>query len=434
MKLRSIFWILAIWLIAPVALSAPPAAVMLKINGAIGPATQDFIHRGLTQAVTEKAPVIILQIDTPGGLSDSMRRIIQDILASPIPVLGYVAPSGARAASAGTYILYASHIAAMAPGTNLGAASPVSMGMPSSESKSQSTEELKTMHDAQAYIRSLAELRHRNAAWAELAVSKAASLSAEQALQQKVIDIIAVSPTDLLSRADGKMVLLGGQMQPIHSQGLEIHTLPSDWRTRFLATITNPSVAYILLIIGVYGLFFEFMSPGFIMPGVVGVIALLMALYAFQLLPIDYAGLALMIAGLGFIIAEIFFPTFGALGIGGAIAFAAGSIMLMKPAAAGFKLPISLIVTVTSVSVLFFLGIMGVAIRSRRRPIVTGREGMIGQIGEVAIDQGDVWIHVAGERWRMEGDQHLQHGQRVKVIGVRGLKLLVKPVSSSKES
>ena len=414
---------------AVLAAEPAPSIELLEIKGPIGPATADFIHRGLTQARAAKASAIILQMDTPGGLSESMRGIIQDILESPVPVLGYVSPSGARAASAGTYILYACHIAAMAPGTNLGAASPVSIGVPGGEAKSSaSTEELKTRQDAQAYIRSLAELRHRNPEWAELAVSKAASLSAEEALQQKVIDFIAIDPADLLTKADGKMVLVRGQMQPLHTLGLEIHKIVPDWRTRLLAVITNPSIAYILLIIGVYGLFFELMNPGFIMPGVAGLIALLLALYAFQLLPIDYAGLALIMAGLGFIIAEIFFPTFGALGIGGTIAFLAGSIMLLKPGATGFRLPISLIVAVTAVTLLFFLGIVGVAIRARRRPVVTGREGMIGQIGEVTIDHGEVWIYVNGERWQVLGNKTLQAGQRVKVTGIKGLKLLVKPL------
>lgn len=447
MRIRTlcVLWTFFLLLMAAVAAAGEVApAVLLKMNGAVGPSTQDFIHRSLLKAVAEKAPVIILQIDTPGGLSDSMRGIIEDIIASPVPVLGYVAPSGARAASAGTYILYASHIAAMAPGTNLGAASPVSIGLLGGQSepsggsektkKTPSTEELKAMHDAQAYIRSLAELRHRNSTWAELAVSEAASLTAEQALQQKVINIIASSPSDLLTQADGKMVLVREQMQPIHSQGLTIRTIAPDWRTRLLATITDPSVAYILLIIGIYGLFFEFMNPGFIMPGVVGVIALLLALYAFQLLPVDYAGLALIVVGLGFMIAEIFLPTFGALGIGGAIAFLVGSIMLLKPDAAGFSLPLQLIIAMTAVTLLFFLGIVGMAIRSRYRPVVTGGEGMIGQMGEVVVDHGDIWIHVMGERWQAVGGQHLVSGQRVKVIGIQGLKLWVKPISTDNEN
>jgi membrane-bound serine protease (ClpP class) len=420
-----------VWMASSVAVS--PAVISLEIKGPIGPATEDFIHRGLERAAAENAAAVILQIDTPGGLSEAMRGIVQDILQSPLPVLGYVAPGGARAASAGTFILYACHLAAMAPGTNLGAASPVQLGAPESGTKSaKSTEEQKAFHDAQAYIRSLAELRKRNAEWAELAVSKAASLTAQQALAQKVIDMIADNPADLLTQADGKMISIRGQIQTIHTRGLAVHSIAPDWRTRLLGVITNPSVAYILLIIGVYGLFFEFMNPGLFLPGVAGLIALLLALYALQMLPIDYAGLGLIIAGLGFIIAEIFLPTFGALGIGGAIAFLIGSIMLMKSGSAGFNLPLPLIIAVTGVTLLLFLGLTGLAIRARRRPVVTGREGMIGQVGEAVLDHGEIWIHVGGERWRPVDAQGLRAGQQVKVTGLKGLKLQVKPIDGEK--
>lgn len=430
-----IAWILQISVASGENIQSP--AFLLKIKGAIGPATQDFIHKEINQAIVEKAPAIIFQLDTPGGLSDSMREIIQDILASPIPIITYVAPSGARAASAGTFIVYASHLAAMAPGTNIGAASPVSVGMPGKDSENQkkeklSTEELKAKQDAQAYIRSLAELRGRNVEWAEQAVSKAASLTAQQALQQKVIDIIADNINDLLLKANGKNVQVQGKIQILQSQAWTIKEIKPNWRIRLLTTITNPSVAYILLIVGVYGLFFEFMNPGFIMPGVAGIIALLLALYAFQLLPIDYAGLALIIVGLGFIIAEIFVPAFGALGIGGAIAFLTGSIMLLKPGGEGFNLPIQLIIAMTVITVLFFLGIIAVAIRARRAPIVSGREGMIGQIGEVVIDHNEIWVHIMGERWRAICDQELKSGQKIKVTGVQDLKLLVTPLESNK--
>ncbi len=404
-------------------------AYLLEMKGAIGPATQDYFHRNLKQAIKKKAPLVILQIDTPGGLSESMREIIKDILASPLPIIAYVAPSGARAASAGTYILYASQIAAMAPGTNLGAATPVNL-TESKAAEEKNASENKAINDAKAYIRSLAELRHRNVDWAELAVSRAASLSAEEALQKKVIDIVSPNVTDLLTQTDGRQVSVQGQLQFIHSKGLPVQTLTADWRTRFLATITDPSIAYILLMIGIYGLIFEFINPGFIMPGLIGAIALMVGLYALHLLPINYAGLGLMVLGLSCIIAEFFMPTFGALGIGGIVAFLIGSIMLLKPGAVGFTLPVHLIIAVTAVTAIFFLSVLGLALRSRRRPIITGREAMIGKIGEVQIDRGRVWIDIGGERWQPKLDQKFHQGQKVKVISISGLKLSVKPTDN----
>ncbi|MBS0352154.1 MAG: nodulation protein NfeD [Proteobacteria bacterium] len=406
------------------------SALLLKINGVISPPTQDYIHRGLSKAVAEKDKVVILQIDTPGGLSDSMRAIIQDILASPIPVFAFVAPSGARAASAGTYIVYASHIAAMAPGTNIGAASPVSIGGGRRASSQSSVAEQKAMQDAQAYIRSLAELRHRNVHWAEAAVTQAASLTANQALQQKVIDIISVSPEDLLQQANGKVILIGNQWQPVASQNLIIKTWEPDWRTRLLAIITYPSIAYILLIIGIYGLFFELLHPGLLMPGIVGIITLLLALYAFQLLPVNYTGLTLIIVGMGCIVAELFLPTYGALGMGGALAFLVGSIMLLKSDGGPLRLPLGLIIGATGLTLLFFLGILGFAVRARRRPVVSGREGMIGQVGEVIINENELWIRVSGERWQAHSDQPLALGQKVTVVAMKGLVLKVEPMRS----
>lgn len=407
-----------------------PSAYRLEIKGAIGPATQDFFHRGLDKAVKDNASVFILQLDTPGGLSESMRGIVKDILESPIPVLTYVAPSGARAASAGTYILYASHIAAMAPGTNLGAATPVGFNeteSPEQKNAPKTAKEMKAVNDAKAYLRSLAELRKRNAAWAELAVTQGASLSADQALQQKVIDFISSSVQELLAKANGRSVLIRGQPEVIHSQGLPVKTLTPDWRIKLLSTITDPNIAYILLMLGIYGLMFELMSPGFVMPGVVGAIALLLGLYALQLLPINYAGLALILLGVAFIISELMLPAFGAFGIGGVIAFLAGSILLFQPDEVGFALPMKLILAVTVVTAVFFFGVGALVLRSRRRPVVTGREAMLGKLGHVFIDRGQVWIDVEGERWQAVQDQDLQPGQQVKIIRVIGLKLLVRP-------
>lgn len=405
---------------------AKSVALLLEVKGAIGPATQEYLHYGLNEARKSQASLLILQIDTPGGLSDSMRGIIQDILSSPIPVISYVAPSGARAASAGTYIVYASHIAAMAPGTNLGAATPVMLSQ--NKNASNSKETLKEINDAQAYIRSLAQLRQRNVKWAEQAVTQAASLSASEALQLKVIDLIANDIPDLLAKIDGKSVQLQGKTWVIHSQALAVQRLAPNSRTRFLSVITDPRIAYSLLMIGICGLFFEFMSPGFILPGVVGGIALLIGLYALQLLPINYTGFTLIILGLGCIIAEIFISAFGSLGIGGIIAFLMGSIMLIKPGATGFNLPISLIIAVTILIALFFLIVLNLALRSRRRRIVSGKEGMIGSEGVVVFDNDIVWIHVAGERWQAVDDQSLKNGQRVQIIGIKGLKLKVRPL------
>ncbi len=403
-----------------------PPVVLLEVNGAIGPAVQDFIHKEIIQAIANKAPAIILQLDTPGGLSDSMRGIIQDILASSIPIITYVAPGGARAASAGTFIVYASHLAAMAPGTNIGAASPVSVSAASKDS------EIKAKKDAAAYIRSLAELRGRNPQWAEQAVNQAASLTAQQALALKVINVVADNIQDLLVKIDGKNVLVQDRFQSLQSQGWSIKVVKPDWRIKLLALITNPSLAYILLIVGIYGLIFEFMNPGFIMPGVAGAIALLLALYAFQLLPVNYTGLALIVIGLGFIIAEIFIPAFGALGIGGGVAFLIGSIMLIKPVSQGFDVPIQVILSMTLVTVLFFLGAAVMAVRVRRAPVVSGREGMIGQVGEVVIDQNDVWVEITGEHWRAICHQELKSGQQVKIIAIEGLKLVVEPLEDKK--
>lgn len=406
-----------------------PWAALLNVDGAIGPAVQDYLERGLVQARHEGARIVVIQMDTPGGLSKSMRGIIQAILTSSIPVVAYVAPSGARAASAGTYILYASHIAAMAPGTNLGAATPVSMGQPGDKnndkkSKANTASERKALNDARAYIRSLAQLRGRNVVWAEKAVTEAATLSANEALKENVIDLIATSIPDLLKKIDGRTVMLQGNKQIIASDNLAVRSIQPDWRTRFLSVITDPSIAYILLMIGFYGLFFEFANPGFILPGVAGAICMLLALYALQLLPINYAGLGLILLGMAFIIAEVFMPSFGALGIGGIISFAVGSILLLKTESGLYAIPLQIIIAVSVVTLLFFIGVLQLAIRSRRRRVVSGREALIGQQGKVMKDAtGRYWIKLGGELWQYHCDTPLTIGQRVVVIGMKGLVL-----------
>jgi membrane-bound serine protease (ClpP class) len=419
-------------------------AVALDIQGAIGPATADYIHRGLEQAQERAATLIILRMDTPGGLDTAMRDIIQDILVSDIPVASYVTPGGARAASAGTYILYASHVAAMTPGTNLGAATPVSIGgIPEPDdlarkgkdngksgdgSKGKSAMEKKRINDAVAYLRSLAQLRDRNVEWAELAVREAASLPAGEALEAGVIDIVAVDQEDLLEQLNGRSVMVLDQPQVLDTTGLHIETIAPDWRNRLLAVITDPNVAYILMLIGIYGLFFEFANPGYVLPGVAGAIALVLALYAFQVLPVNYAGLALVGLGIIFMLAEAFVPSFGALGIGGVIAFVIGSIILFDTEGSGYAVSLPLIFSLALISAGFFLFIVGAAIKSRQRPVVSGLEEMRVAEGVVIDDfQGSGRIRVHGEVWEAQSSVPLKSGDHVQVTAVDGLVLKVQP-------
>ena len=407
--------LLAILLWSGTALAAPVAVVPLE--GAIGPASADFVRRSIEQAVREGAPLVVLRIDTPGGLDTSMREVIKSILASPVPVAAFVAPSGARAASAGTFILYAAHVAAMAPGTNLGAASPVALIGGASDKdgkKGEDTMMRKATNDAVAYIRSLAQLRGRNADWAEKAVREGASLPAEEALKLKVIDYVAADVPSLL-RALKK---------PAETREIEI-----DWRTRLLAVITNPSVAYMMILVGAYALLFEFMNPGLVLPGVVGAIALLLALYALHLLPVNYAGLALIFLGIGFMVAEAFFPAFGSLGIGGLAAFVLGSIMLIEDRTLpDFEIPYALIGGMAAASAGFLFFVLGMLAKSRRRAVVSGREQMIGASGEALADiDAEGWARVRGEQWKVRSSRPLRRGQRLRVTGMRGLILDVEP-------
>ena len=386
------------------------------MEGAIGPASADFVRRALARAAKDKAQLVVLQMDTPGGLDTSMREMIKHILASPVPVATFVAPSGARAASAGTFILYASHHAAMAPGTNLGAASPVSIGGggQKDEKKDADTMTKKVTNDAVAYIRSLAELRGRNADWGEKAVREAVSLSAEEAVKLKVIDHVATDVPDLLKKL-GK-----GDAQVVN---VEV-----DWRTRILGVLTNPSVAYILILLGIYALIFEFTNPGLILPGVVGAICVLLALYAFHLLPVNYAGLLLILLGVAFMVAEAFVPAFGSLGIGGLIAFVLGSIILIDAdrVPSGFDIPYPLIGGLAAASAAFLFLVVGIAVRNRRRPVVTGRENMIGASAEALEDfEGEGWARVHGERWRVRANAPVRRGERLRVTEIQGLVLTV---------
>ena len=421
--------------------------VVLRIDGAIGPATAEHVARSLDRAAREHAQLVVLQMDTPGGLDTAMRSIIKDILASPTPVAGFVAPQGARAASAGTYILYASHIAAMAPATNLGAATPIEIGMPlpgtgaepparpasaaSASAASHDTLAAKRVNDAAAYIRSLAQLHGRDAAWAEQAVRESVSLSARDALSRKVIDLIAVDLHDLLRQLDGRVIAMGGDSGGAGSVKLAtanapVVTLEPDWRGRLLAVISEPSLVLMLMMLGVYGLFFEFMNPGFVLPGVIGGVALLLALWGLQMLPINYAGLGLILLGIAFFVAEAFVPSYGALGIGGVAAFAFGALLLIDSDAPGFGIPLSLIGAVTLVSAAFVVGVAGMAAKARRRPVVSGAPRMIGAAGEVIeFAAGEGWAAVDGERWKVRAAQPLHPGERVRVTRVDGLTLEV---------
>ena len=423
-------------------MSAAPALVqpvfLMPLNDAIGPASEDFILRGLQRAEKENAQLLVLQLDTPGGLDTSMRAIIKAILSSPVPVATFVAPSGARAASAGTYILYASHIAAMAPATNLGAATPIQIGIgnpvqPDEAKKNaddtQSTLTRKQVHDASAYIRGLAQMRGRNEAWAERAVREAVSLSAEEALKTNVIDLIARDVPELLRMLDQRRVSTASGERVLHTAAAAVIKIEPDWRNRFLAVVTNPSVALLLMMAGMLGLFFEFSNPGFVLPGVVGAVCLLIALFALHLLPVNYAGLALILLGLSFMVTEAFVHSFGALGIGGVVAFAIGAVMLIDTDIPAFGIPLSFIVLLSLFSLTFILAVVGIALKSRHRPVTSGQISLTGCTGEMLTDaHPEGWAFVQSERWHVQSATALRSGQRIRVLSRNGLVLTVSPI------
>ncbi|MBY8965985.1 nodulation protein NfeD [Algiphilus sp. NNCM1] len=462
---------------------APPKVAVLPINGAISPATADYLKSRQSQAVADGAAAIVIELDTPGGLETAMRDMIQTILQSSVPVITWVSPEGARAASAGTYLLYASHVAAMAPATNLGAATPVQIGgggarpaptdsgsndggeapgEGSSEAESSagdasptkpgeekeagsgttpdkadsdlSASEKKAINDAVAFIRSLAEKRGRNADWAEEAVREGASLSADAAVERNVVDLIAGTMDELLAAVSGREIsLASGATQVLALENATIQRYDPGWRYQFLAIITNPTVAYVLMMIGIYGLLLEGYSPGAILPGTVGVIALLMALYAFQLMPVNYAGLALIVVGIVLMIAEALAPSFGILGFGGLAAFVLGSIFLMDSDVPGYDINLGVIVGL-SLSAALLLGITFYLLyRSRRARITTGEEGTLdGESGEITqFENGRGWVLVNGERWQCRSEHPLQPGQRVRIERHQGFTVVVAPEPES---
>ncbi len=456
---------------------------LITVQDAIGPATSDYIVKGIAYAEERGAELIVIELDTPGGLDTAMREIIQAILGSTVPVATYVYPQGARAASAGTYILYASHIAAMAPATNTGAATPVAIGgtspislpespdaaddaenaedadgaeqdgeaaageegedgeaaasedgaesAPAAESFPQpaTATERKAVNDAVAYILSLAERRGRNAEWAERAVRSGESISARAALENNVIDVVAEDLADLLEQIDGRRVAVDGEEIVLATEGLISDRFEPDWRTRLLAVITNPTVAYMLMLLGVYGLVFEGYNPGAIVPGVVGAISLLLALFAFQVLPVNYAGLALMLLGVILMVSEFLVPSFGALGIGGIAAFVFGSVILIDTDVPGFAVSTPLIAAIATTGGTVLLGIVWLAMKSRVRPVVSGTEEMTLMTASALEDfetDGRVWVH--GERWQARSAESVTKGQTLKVTKVDGLLLHVEPV------
>ncbi|MDJ0949145.1 MAG: nodulation protein NfeD [Alphaproteobacteria bacterium] len=447
------------------AVGAEPLIPILNLKGPIGPATSDYVERGLEQAREQGAEAVVLRIDTPGGLDSAMRDIIKSVLSSPVPVVAYVAPSGARAASAGTYILYASHVAAMAPGTSVGAATPVPIGLPSplpspprperqpekngEPDEEQTTDDTpprepkpavrptmgdKAVSDAAAYIRSLARMRGRNADWAEKAVREAASLGAEEALEIGVIDIVAPTLEDLLAQLDGRQVVVLGQTRSLSTKAARTVEIEADWRTELLAVITNPNVAYILMLVGIYGLMFEFINPGALVPGIVGAVCLVLALYALNVLPINYAGLALMLLGIGLMTAEAFAPSFGVLGIGGAAAFAIGSVILFEAGGPHFAVSWAVVGAVALSSLAFSMIVIAMAVKARRRPVVTGRREMIGSKGQVLEWSGRTGrVRTHGEIWQASAHTPLEPGQEIRVASLEELTLVVEPVPKKDE-
>ncbi len=425
---------------------------VFSIDGAIGPASSDYLQRGLIHARDEGVYMAIITMDTPGGLDLAMRDIIQAILESQIPVATYVYPQGARAASAGTYILYASHIAAMAPATNLGAATPVEIGLPSfpdnlpdelptgisgdqdndaepSQGMGATAMERKIMNDATAYIKGLAEMHGRNADWAVSAVTQAATLSATDALNMNVIDIVAEDLDDLLVQMDGMEVVVDGDAMILATADKRLQMDTPDWRTEFLKVITDPNLILILGMLGAYGIIIEFYNPGFGFAGITGAICLILAAYGLQLLPINYAGLGLILFGIILILAEAFIPSFGILGIGGVVSFVIGSIILVDTELGMFRVSLPLISSVALAAAMLLIVTMRIFLKIRQQAPVSGIQMFIGKTGE-AVDSFDEagMVKVDGELWRAFTDTPIHQGDKVRIKEINGLQLRVTKV------
>jgi membrane-bound serine protease (ClpP class) len=453
-----------------------PRAIMLTVDGAIGPATTDYLTRGIETAEERGVDLLIIRMDTPGGLTEATRDIVKAIRGSQVPVATWVAPGGARAASAGTYILYASHVAAMAPSTNVGAATPVSIGGGAPQSPAEpdqrpdeegrgtpeegdggtdtgegeesapedapepeepsSASERKAVNDAAAWIRGLAQETGRNAEWAERAVREGVSLTSEEAVERNVADFIAADLTALLEGADGREVKVAGQVVTLATAGAAVETIEPDWRSELLAIITNPTVAYLLMMIGIYGLLLEGYNPGALVPGTVGAICLLLALYAFQVLPVNYAGLLLILLGIILIVSEALVPSFGALGFGGIVAMVVGSIILMDTDVPGFEIALEVIGSVAIMSGVIMFAIAYMAVKAWKRPVVSGAEEIAHATAEVisTVDATGGRVYMLGERWQARSDHPIPPGTRVQVVEREGLTVRVEPIRSAGES
>ncbi len=398
---------------------------VIEVDGIINPATSKFIIESIDKAAEKGAQCLIIQLDTPGGLMESMRIIVKKILTSNLPIIVYVSPSGGRAASAGVFITMAAHIAAMAPGTHIGAAHPVSLG----EGKESKTMSEKIVNDTVSYIKTIAKTRGRNMEWGEKAVRKSVSITEEEAVKSNVVDFVSPDIQDLLSKIDGKVIKFDGMTRTLLTKGVQPRPLEMSWRYRFLDIISNPSIAYILLMLGIYGIFFELSNPGSILPGVVGGIFLILAFYALQMLPINFAGLALILFAIILFIAEIKVVSHGLLSVGGVISLFLGSLMLIENPTEYMRISLSVIIPAVLVSAGFFIFAVTMAIRARLSKPTTGMEGLIGEVGVVTIPltpEGKVAIH--GEFWNAIADQPIEKGEKVQVVEVTNLILKVKKI------